>query len=154
LWLLAFASCARQSEQEFTNSNLHGTYKLVETIKPYVKFAGGPQIVTGYIYFDGNGQLWGQQKSWDESVTQRVRGTYQVKRDGTGSSQVAVAPNGANPLGSRFIFQIDGSNNLRFVSEGLQLNSDWISSNSLQANGQAAYSGTLVKQSNLNLVDN
>src|SRR5258708_7098267 len=58
LLLLAFlAGCASATHRAatYSNASVAGKYRITSTVKPYVKFAGGPKIGTGEVRFDGRG---------------------------------------------------------------------------------------------------
>src|SRR5712692_8075744 len=80
---LAGCTFAADRAPTYSNASVAGKYRITSTVKPYVKFAGGPKIGTGEVTFDGRGNLSGQQIFEDQRGT--IRGTYEIEPDGTGT---------------------------------------------------------------------
>jgi hypothetical protein len=117
---------------------------MTSTVKPYVKFAGGPKIGEGEIAFDGRGNLAGQQVFLGQRGT--VRGTYQIESDGTGTASMVTALEDGTTSESTLALQIQNDRQIKFVSEGLPRHGDWVSVQSLIAHGQPGLQGSLEKE--------
>ena len=147
LLVACLAGCALQSNREavaYSNASVVGKYRLTSTVKPYVKFAGGPKIGQGEIVFDGRGNLAGHQVFLGQSGT--VRGTYQIESDGTGTASMVTALEDGTTYESALALQIQNDRQIKFVSEGLSQRGDWVSVQSLIAHGQPGLQGVLVKE--------
>ena len=147
LLLACLAGCALQSTREavaYSNASIVGKYRLTSTVKPYVKFAGGPKIGQGEIVFDGHGNLAGQQVFLGQSGT--VRGTYQIESDGTGTASMVTALEDGTTSENALALQIQNDRQIKFVSEGLSQHGDWASVQSLIAHGQPGLQGNLEKE--------
>jgi len=129
----------------YSNTSVAGKYRTTSTLKPYVKFAGGPKMGDGEIFFDGQGKLFGQQIFLGESQT--IHGTYHINSDGSGTADVVTKLKDGSSSESVLTLQIQNEDQIKFVSAGLRLNSDWISGNQLMATGNAGVSGLLEKES-------
>ncbi len=99
----------------------------------------------GEIFFDGQGNFFGQQMFLDESET--ISGTYHINPDGSGTADVTTTLKDGSSSESILTLQIQNEEQIKFVSAGLRLNSDWISGNELMATGNAGVSGLLEKES-------
>ena len=142
--LACVAGCATHRAPTYSNASVAGKYRTTSTLKPYVKFAGGPKMGDGEIFFDGQGNLFGQQIFLGESET--VRGTYKINPDGSGTADVTTTLEDGSRSESALTLQIQNDAQIRFVSAGLRLSSDWISGNELMATGQAGVSGLLERE--------
>ena len=106
----------------------------------------------GEIFFDGQGNLSGQQVFLDEPET--IRGTYHINPDGSGTADVISTVKDGRSSESALTLQIQNDEQVKFVSSDLRMNSDWISGNELMATGNAGVSGLLEKESaSTSLVD-
>jgi hypothetical protein len=147
LLLACLAGCASQANREavaYSNASLVGKYRMTSTVKPYVKFAGGPKIGEGEIAFDGRGNLAGQQVFLGQRGT--VRGAYQIESDGTGTASMVTALEDGTTSESTLALQIQNDRQIKFVSEGLPRHGDWVSVQSLIAHGQPGLQGNLEKE--------
>jgi hypothetical protein len=138
------ASATNREATAYSNASLIGKYRLTSTIKPYVKFAGGPKIGEGEIVFDGPGNLAGQQIFLGQSGT--IRGKYQIEPDGTGTASMTTTLEDGSTSESALALQIQNDKQIKFVSEGLSQHGDWISVQSLIAHGQPGLQGVLEKE--------
>ena len=146
LGALAIAGCASGAHREaaYSDASVIGTYRLTSTIKPYVKFAGGPKIGEGEVSFDGRGNLSGRQVFLGQNGT--IRGTYQIEPDGTGTASMITALEDGNTSESALALQIQNDKQIKFVSDGLERHGDWVSVQSLIAHGQPGLQGVLEKE--------
>jgi hypothetical protein len=148
LILLAFsvgcASAANREALTYSNASVVGKYRLTSTVKPYVKFAGGPKIGEGEIDFDGRGNFAGRQVFLGQRGT--IEGTYQIEPDGTGTASMTTVLEDGTTSESAFALQIQNEKQIKFVSEGLSQHGDWVSVQSLIANGQPGLQGMLEKE--------
>ncbi len=147
LLLLAFlAGCASATHRAatYSDASVTGKYRITSTVKPYVKFAGGPKIGTGEVTFDGRGNLSGQQIFEDQRGT--IRGTYEIEPDGTGTMSLITTLEDGTSSESALALQIQNENQIKFVSQGLPQHGDWVSVQSLIAHGQAGLQGILEKE--------
>jgi len=138
--------CAFRAQREgvYPNASIVGKYRLTSTIKPYVKFAGGPKIGEGEVAFDGRGNLSGRQIFLGEHGT--IRGTYQIEPDGNGTASMTTVLNNGSTSESAFALQIQNDKQIKFVSEGLPQHGGWVSVQSLIAHGEPGLQGVLVKE--------
>jgi hypothetical protein len=148
LLLLAYlCGCATaiHSAPAYSKASVAGKYRITSTVKPYVKFAGGPKIGDGEVFFDGRGNLSGQQVFLSESST--IHGTYEINPDGTGTADVIATMKDGSSSESPLTLQIQNDEQTKFVSAGLRQGSDWISTGELMATSQAGVSGLFEKES-------
>jgi hypothetical protein len=143
-WVAGCASGARHEAVAYSNASVIGKYRLTSTVKPYVKFAGGPQIGEGEVVFDGRGNLSGRQVFLGEHGT--IRGTYQIEPDGTGTASMTTALEDGTTSESALALQIQNHKQIKFVSEGLPQHGDWVSVQSLISHGQPGLQGVLEKE--------
>ena len=147
LLAVCLAGCTSQSNREtiaYSNASVVGRYRMTSTVKPYVKFAGGPKIGEGEIVFDGRGNLAGQQVFLGQSGT--VRGTHQIESDGTGTASMVTSLEDGTTSENSLALQIQNDRQIKFVSEGLSQHGDWVSVQSLIAHGQPGLQGNLEKE--------
>ena len=142
--LACLAGCATHHAPSYTNASVAGEYRITSTVKPYVKFAGGPKIGTGEVTFDGHGNLSGRQIFEGQQGT--IRGTYEIEPDGTGTASMTIALEDGSSSESALALQIQNENQIKFVSQGLPQRGDWVSVQSLIAHGQAGLQGVLDKE--------
>ena len=90
---------------------------MTSTVKPYVKFAGGPKIGEGEIAFDGRGNFAGRQVFLGQPGT--IEGIYQIEPDGTGTASMTTVLEDGTASQSAFALQIQNDKQIKFVSEGL-----------------------------------
>ncbi len=121
-----------------------GKYRITSTIKPYVKFAGGPKIGSGEVVFDGRGNLSGRQIFQGQQGT--IRGTYEIEPDGAGSASLITTLVDGTSSESALSLQIQNDKQIKFVSQGLPQHGDWVSVQSLIAQGQAGLQGIFEKE--------
>jgi hypothetical protein len=138
------ASPANRGALTYSNASVVGKYRMTSTVKPYVKFAGGPKIGEGEIAFDGRGNFAGRQVFLGQPGT--IEGTYQIEPDGTGTASMTTALEDGTASQSAFALQIQNDKQIKFVSEGLSQRGDWVSVQSLIAHGQPGLQGMLVKE--------
>jgi hypothetical protein len=141
------AGCTLAGHREaaaYSNASVIGKYRLTSTVKPYVKFAGGPKIGEGEIAFDGHGNLAGHQVFLGQHGT--IRGTYQIEPDGTGTASMTTALEDGTTSNSALALQIQNDQQIKFVSDGLPRRGDWVSVQSLIAHGQPGLQGVLEKE--------
>ena len=138
------ASAANREALTYSNASVVGKYRLTSTVKPYVKFAGGPKIGEGEIAFDGRGNFAGRQVFLGQPGT--IEGTYQIEPDGTGTASMTTVLEDGTTSESAFALQIQNEKQIKFVSEGLSQHGDWVSVQSLIANGQPGLQGMLEKE--------
>ncbi len=140
------AGCALPAHREaaYSNASVAGKYRLTSTIKPYVKYAGGPKIGEGEVAFDGRGNLSGWQVFLGKKGA--IRGVYRIEPDGTGTASMTTALEDGGSYKSAIALQIQNDNRIKFVSEGLPQHNDWVSAQSLIAHGQAGLQGVLEKE--------
>jgi hypothetical protein len=142
--LACLAGCATHRAPSYSNASVAGKYRITSTVKPYVKFAGGPKIGTGEVTFDGRGNLSGRQIFEGQQGT--IRGTYEIEPDGTGTASMITALEDGSSSESALALQIQNDNQIKFVSQGLPQHGDWVSVQSLIAHGQAGLQGVLEKE--------
>jgi hypothetical protein len=145
--LACLAGCASGVHGEstaYSNASLVGKYRMTSTLKPYVKFAGGPKVSEGDVIFDGQGNLSGRLVFWGDAAT--VRGIYQIQPDGTGELSMITALQDGSTSESALTLQIQNDHQIEFVSDGLRESRDWMSVQSLITHGQAAFQGILEKE--------
>ena len=136
----------RPRRTDFSVASLRGAYELRSTTKPYVKFAGGPNVGSGRIIFDGKGQLVGTETWYGEPQT--VRGTYVVEPSGQGSATVTTTDSNGSITPGIIDFQVE-SDRIQFVSRGLSVersgeDTDWKSSTFCQSASSGCISGVLI----------
>lgn len=85
---VAACSTAQHIPPHYSQQSLQGSYAMKSTNKAYVKFAGGPQIGSGNLHFDGRGHFTGNENYFGEP--EKLNGTYQINPDGSGSAQVTA----------------------------------------------------------------
>jgi hypothetical protein len=145
--LACSVGCASPANREvltYSNASVVGKYRLTSTVKPYVKFAGGPKIGEGEIAFDGRGNFAGRQVFLGQPGT--IEGTYQIEPDGTGTASMTTVLEDGTASQSAFALQIQNDKQIKFVSEGLSQRGDWVSVQSLIAHGQPGLQGMLEKE--------
>ncbi len=142
--LACFAGCVTHRAPTYSSASVAGKYRITSTVKPYVKFAGGPKIGTGEVTFDGRGNLSGQETFEGQQGT--IRGTYEIEPDGTGTASMTTTLEDGNPSESALALQIQNDNQIKFVSQGLPQHGDWVSVQSLIAHGQEGLQGVLEKE--------
>lgn len=142
---LCGCAAAFHSAPAYSDASISGKFRITSTIKPYVKFAGGPKIGDGEIFFDGQGNFSGQQVFLGESSS--IHGTYRINPDGSGTADVITTVKDGRSSESALTLQIQNDEQVKFVSSDLRMNSDWISGNELMATGNAGVSGLLEKES-------
>ena len=142
--LVCLAGCATHRAPTYSNASVNGKYRITSTVKPYVKFAGGPKIGTGEVTFDGRGNLSGRETFEGQRGT--IRGTYEIEPDGTGTASMITTLEDGTSSESALALQIQNDHQIKFVSEGLPQHSDWVSVQSLIAHGQAGLQGVLEKE--------
>jgi hypothetical protein len=142
--LVCLAGCATHRAHSYSNASVVGKYRITSTVKPYVKFAGGPKIGSGELTFDGRGNLSGRETF--ESQQRTIRGTYEIEPDGTGTASLITALEDGSSSESALALQIQNDHQIKFVSEGLPQHSDWVSVQSLIAHGQAGLQGVLERE--------
>ena len=138
------ASAANRESVTYSNASVIGKYRMTSTVKPYVKFAGGPKIGEGEVVFDGRGNLSGRQIFMGEHGT--IRGTYRIAPDGTGTASMTTALEDGTTSDSAIALQIQNDKQIKFVSEGLSQHGDWVSVQSLIAHGQPGLQGAFDKE--------
>jgi hypothetical protein len=138
------ASAANRESVSYSDASVVGKYRLTSTVKPYVKFAGGPKIGEGEIDFDGRGNFAGEQVFLGQRGN--IRGTYQIESDGAGTASMTTVLVDGTTSESAFALQIQNDKQIKFVSEGLSQHGDWVSVQSLIAHGQPGLQGVLVKE--------
>jgi hypothetical protein len=138
------ASAANRASIIYSNANVVGKYRLTSTVKPYVKFAGGPKIGEGEIDFDGRGNFAGEQVFLGQRGN--IRGTYQIESDGAGTASMTTVLEDGTTSENALALQIQNDKQIKFVSEGLSQHGDWVSVQSLIAHGQPGLQGVLVKE--------
>jgi hypothetical protein len=141
---LGCASAANRESVTYSNASVIGKYRMTSTVKPYVKFAGGPKIGEGEVVFDGRGNLSGRQIFMGEHGT--IRGTYRIAPDGTGAASMTTALEDGTTSESAIALQIQNDKQIKFVSEGLSQHGDWVSVQSLIAHGHPGLQGVLEKE--------
>ena len=142
--LVCLAGCATHRAPTYFNASVAGKYRITSTVKPYVKFAGGPKISSGEIRFDGRGNLSGRETFEGQQGT--IRGTYAIEPDGTGTASIISALEDGTSSESALALQIQNDTQIKFVSQGLPQHGDWVSVQSLIAHGQAGLQGVLEKE--------
>jgi hypothetical protein len=142
--LACLAGCATHRAPNYSNASVAGKYRITSTVKPYVKFAGGPKIGTGEVMFDGRGNLSGRQIFEGQPGT--IRGTYEIEPDGTGTASMTTALEDGSSSESALALQIQNDKQIKFVSQGLPQHTDWVSVQSLIAHGQGGLQGVLEKE--------
>ena len=142
--LACLAGCATHRAPSYSDASVAGKYRITSTIKPYVKFAGGPEIGTGEITFDGRGNLSGRETFEGQRGT--IRGTYEIEPDGTGTASMITILEDGSSSESALALQIQNETQIKFVSQGLPQHGDWVSVQSLIAHGQAGLQGVLEKE--------
>lgn len=138
------ASAANRESVTYCDASVVGKYRLTSTVKPYVKFAGGPKIGEGEIVFDGHGNFAGRQVFLGQPGT--IRGTYQIEPDGTGTASMTTVLEDGTTSESPLALQIQNDKQIKFVSAGLSQHGDWVSVQSLMAHGQPGLQGVLEKE--------
>ena len=138
------ASAANRESVTYSNASVIGKYRMASTVKPYVKFAGGPKIGDGEVAFDGRGNLAGRQVYLGQHGI--IRGTYKIEPDGTGTASMTTALEDGTTSESALALQIQNDKQIKFVSEGLPQHGDWVSVQSLIAHGQPGLQGVLEKE--------
>jgi len=142
--LACLAGCATHRAPTYSNASIAGKYRITSTVKPYVKFAGGPKIGTGEVTFDGRGNLSGRETFEGQRGT--IRGTYEIEPDGTGTASMITTLEDGTSSESALVLQIQNETQIKFVSRGLPQHGDWVSVQSLIAHGQAGLQGVLEKE--------
>jgi hypothetical protein len=150
-WILILVACtvgcasaANRESVTYSNASVIGKYRMTSTVKPYVKFAGGPKVGEGEVVFDGLGNLAGSQVFLGQPGT--IRGTYHIEPDGTGTASMVTALQDSSTTESTLALQIQNDQQIKFVSEGLPQHGDWVSVQSLIAHGQPGLQGVLEKE--------
>jgi hypothetical protein len=138
------ASAANRESVSYSDASVVGKYRMTSTVKPYVKFAGGPKIAEGEIDFDGRGNFAGEQVFLGQRGN--IRGTYQIESDGAGTASMTTVLEDGTTSENAFALQIQNDKQIKFVSEGLSQHGDWVSVQSLIAHGQPGLQGVLVKE--------
>jgi len=142
--IVGCASGAHREAVTYSDASVIGKYRLTSTVKPYVKFAGGPKIGEGEVVFDGRGNLSGRQVFLDQHGT--IRGTYHIEADGTGTASMTTTLDDGSTSDSALALQLQGDQQIKFVSEGLPQHGDWVSVQSLIEHGQPGLQGVLAKE--------
>lgn len=142
--LVCLAGCATHRAPAYSNASVAGKYRITSTVKPYVKFAGGPKIGSGEVTFDGRGNLSGRETFEGQQGT--IRGTYEIELDGTGTASMITALEDGTSSETALALQIQNDHQIKFVSEGLPQHSDWVSVQSLIAHGQAGLQGIFERE--------
>jgi hypothetical protein len=150
-WILILVACtvgcAAAGNREsitYSNASVIGKYRMTSTVKPYVKFAGGPKIGDCEVAFDGRGNLSGRQIFLGQRGS--IRGTYHIEADGTGTASMTTTLEDGSNSESALALQIQSDQQIKFVSEGLPQHGDWVSVQSLIAHGQPGLQGVLEKE--------
>ena len=94
----------------WSNASLNGTYEVVTTLKPYVKFAGGPQLGSGRLIFDGKGVFSGEQTY--EGERDKLSGTYQIDPDGSGFAYLTSVGPDSTVTQSEYSLKIQNDNKI------------------------------------------
>jgi hypothetical protein len=141
---VACTSAANRESGTYSNASVIGKYRLTSTVKPYVKFAGGPKIGEGEVVFDGLGNLAGSQVFLGQHGT--IRGTYHIEPDGTGTASMTTVLEDGTTSENALALQIQNDKQIKFVSEGLSQHGDWVSVQSLIAHAQPGLQGVLEKE--------
>ncbi len=142
--LACLVGCATHRAPTYSNASVAGKYRITSTVKPYVKFAGGPKIGSGEVTFDGRGNLSGRETFEGQQGT--IRGTYEIAPDGTGTASIFTALEDGTSSESALALQIQNYTRIKFVSQGLPQHGDWVSVQSLIAHGQAGLQGIFEKE--------
>jgi hypothetical protein len=144
--LACLFGCASATHRapSYSNASVAGKYRITSTVKPCVKFAGGPKIGSGEVTFDGRGNLSGRETFEGRQGT--IRGTYEIEPDGTGTASMITTLEDGTSSETALALQIQNDHQIKFVSEGLPQHSDWVSVQSLIAHGQAGLQGVLEKE--------
>jgi hypothetical protein len=142
--LACLAGCATHRAPTYSNASIAGKYRITSTVKPYVKFAGGPKIGSGEVTFDGRGNLSGRETFEGQRGT--IRGTYEIEPDGTGTASMITTLEDGSSSESALALQIQNETQIKFVSEGLPQHGDWVSVQSLIAHGQVGLQGVFEKE--------
>ena|SRR6266478_6081126 len=142
--LACLAGCATHRAPAYSNESVSGKYRITSTVKPYVKFAGGPKVGTGEVTFDGRGNLSGRETFEGQKGT--IHGTYEIESDGTGTASMTAALEDGTSSQSVLALQIQNETQIKFVSQGLPQHGDWVSVQSLIAHGQAGLQGIFEKE--------
>jgi hypothetical protein len=150
-WTLILVACTvgcvsatNRESVTYSNASVIGKYRMTSTVKPYVKFAGGPKIGEGEVVFDGRGNFGGGQVFLGQRGT--IRGTYQIEPDGTGTASMTTVLEDGTTSESALALQIQNDKQIKFVSEGLPQHGDWVSVQSLIAHGQPGLQGVLERE--------
>jgi hypothetical protein len=140
---LTSISCVGVQQPVWSNASLRGSFGVATTLKPYVKFAGGPHLGIGRLTFDGVGSFSGKQTY--EGERDKLSGTYQIEPDGTGVAHLtSIAPDGTVTQ-SDYTLKIENRDKLIAVPYGLPVTADWVSSDYLIQNGQPAFISVLTR---------
>src|SRR5260370_33585297 len=142
--IIGCASGAHRETVRYSDASAIGKYRLTSTVKPYVKFAGGPEIGKGEVVFDGRGNLSGRQVFLGQHGT--IRGSYHIEPDGTGAASMTTMLEDGSTSNSALALQIQNDKQIKFVSEGLPQPGDGGSVQSLIAHGQPGLQGVLEKE--------
>jgi hypothetical protein len=142
--LVCLAGCATHRAPSYSNASVAGKYRITSTVKPYVKFAGGPKIGSGEVTFDGRGNLSGRETFEGQPGT--IGGTYEIEPDGSGTASMITTLEDGTSSETALALQIQNETQIKFVSQGLPQHSDWVSVQSLIAHGQAGLQGVLEKE--------
>jgi hypothetical protein len=142
---LLFASCVTPVRQQpaWSNASLIGTYDVATTIKPYVKFAGGPRLGKGRISFDGHGSFSGEQTY--EGEHDQLSGKYLIQPDGRGIAYVTSIAQDGSVARSEYALKIENENKVLSVSYGLDATGDWVSPEYLGQHAQPALTSVLTR---------
>lgn len=125
----------------FSDESLNGTYTLSATISPYVKFARGPQIITGEVTFDNRGNVSGTVAYFGEPAD--LNGIYQVNPDGTGRmSYRTVARSDGATAKTELNFRIRTADEIEVESQRAHANArDWASQQNVIESGEGGVVG-------------
>jgi hypothetical protein len=147
LFLIDACSTGPQIESPvvYSTESIYGHYRMSATVKPYIKF-GGPDVGAGDFYFDGAGNLKGNETWFGQKVI--LTGKYQVFPDGKGSANLrAVSGSGGTAASAlKITLEIRSPQEVWFATDDT-LNFDYESAGALQARGQSGVTGRFTKMS-------
>src|SRR5260370_17045611 len=91
LLLACLLGCASATHRAptYSSASVVGKYRITSTVKPYVKFAGGPKIGSGEVTFDGRGKLSGLETFQGQQGT--IPGTYEIEPDVTPTASIITS---------------------------------------------------------------
>lgn len=147
---LIFQDCALVSPQhdqltrpsaKLSNANVNGTYVMTATLKPYVKF-GGPQVASGKLKFDGQGNVSGHVTSF--GVPADLKGTYEVDSDGAGTIQYTATTQSGQVTNGQTRLRVISPNEIEFEPIA-SANRDWESAATTTRSGNNPMQGKLRK---------